>query len=211
MNKKYHIRKNDYNLYYDINKLYLKLLILFSITYFYISKSCNYYFKKYNINQNKIFRFEKQNFSRLNLNRYEKIMLLRIITNNNKMYYQGIEKCLLNDPDSQLCIYHLLVPKKVIGKERILIGGKKDGSYILLNDFKNIKIAYSFGIGNRIQFDKYLADKGIDVYMYDHTIYSLPFNNSRFHWKKIGITGINSKKNKYLKSLEELIIENKHT
>ena len=59
------------------------------------------------------------------------------------------------------------------------------------------------------QFDKNLADRGIDVYMYDHTIKSLPYNYKRFHWKKIGISGKN-KKNKLLKSLEELIIENGH-
>lgn len=136
-------------------------------------------------------------------------MLLKIITNNDKRFYRGIENCLLYDPDSQLCIYHLLVPKKVIGKERILIGGKKDGSYVILNDFKDIKIAYSFGIRIEIQFDNYLADRGIDVYMYDHTINSLPYNNTKFHWKKIGISGKN-KNNKSLKSLEELIIENGH-
>lgn len=46
--------------------------------------------------------------------------------------------------------------------------------------------------------------------MYDHTIDSLPYYNSKFHWKKIGITGRN-KTNKFLKSLEELIIENGHS
>ena len=146
----------------------------------------------------------------MNFNVSDKIMILKIISNNNRIYYQGIENCLLDDPDRQLCIYHLLVPKKVIGKERILIGGKKDGSYVLLNDINNIKIAYSFGISSKIQFDQYLADRGIDVYMYDHTIDSLPFNNIKFHWKKIGISGKN-KNNKLLKSLEELIIENGHT
>ena len=80
----------------------------------------------------------------------------------------------------------------------------------MLDDFKNIKIAYSFGIRAEIQFDKNLADRGIDIYMYDHTIDSLPYNNTKFHWKKIGITGKN-KKNKMLKSLENLIIENGHS
>ena len=61
-----------------------------------------------------------------------------------------------------------------------------------------------------IQFDKYLANRGIDVYMYDHTINSLPYNNSKFHWKKIGISG-KSQRSKLLKSLEELIIENGHS
>lgn len=55
-----------------------------------------------------------------------------------------------------------------------------------------------------------MADRGIDVYMYDHTINSLPYNNTKFHWKKIGITGKN-KNNKMLKSLENLIIENGHS
>ena len=35
------------------------------------------------------------------------------MTNNNPSEYEGPEKCLLNDPDSQLCIYHLIAPKKV--------------------------------------------------------------------------------------------------
>ena len=97
----------------------------------------------------------------------------------------------------------------MIGKKRILFGEKYDGSYVLLDDFENIKIAYSFGINKNIQFDKALANKGIDVYMYDHTINSLPYKNVKFHWKKIGICGI-GKQYPNMKNLEELIIENGH-
>ena len=140
----------------------------------------------------------------------EKINFLKLLTNNDEFEYRGMRKCLLKNPDRQFCIYHLILPKEVIGKKRILIGEKQDGCYVLLNDFKNIKIAYSFGIGEWIQFDKALADKGIDIYMYDHTINSLPFENPKFHWKKIGICGVGSK-NPDMKNLEELIIENGHT
>lgn len=188
--------------------LLFNLLIILSIIYlFFIS-----IFKKYSFNQNEILRIEKQIISKLNDNFKvsDKIMYLKIITSNNKFIYRGIENCLLNDPDKHLCIYHLIAPKEVIGKKRILIGPKRDGCYVLLNDLENIKIAYSFGIARKIQFDKYLADKGIDVYMYDHTIDSLPYNNSKFHWKKIGIAG-RKKSNKLLKSLEEIIIENGHS
>lgn len=87
---------------------------------------------------------------------------------------------------------------------------KTDGCYILLDDFENIKYAYSFGINNNIQFDKALADKGIDIYMYDHTINSLPYENPKFHWKKIGLCGMRSQ-NKNMKNLEELIAENGHS
>jgi hypothetical protein len=198
-------RRDNFN-----NNLNFKLLIIILNIFFFISKSNNLYLKKYNNTQNEILRLENQILTRLNLNYYDKLKFLKIITNNNKKYYQGVENCLLNDPDRQLCLYHLLVPKKVIGKERILIGRRMDGSYVILDDFKNVRVAYSFGIRREIQFDKNLADRGIDVYMYDHTIDSLPYENDKFHWKKIGITGKN-KSNNLLKSLEELIIENGHS
>ena len=60
-----------------------------------------------------------------------------------------------------------------------------------------------------IQFDKGLAERGIDVYMYDHTINKLPYNNPKFHWAKLGITG-KSKENAQLKTLEHLIEKNGH-
>ena len=45
--------------------------------------------------------------------------------------------------------------------------------------------------------------------MYDHTIKKLPFENKRFHWKKIGLS---SKKinNSNMKTLNELLKENGH-
>ena len=140
----------------------------------------------------------------------EKLKLLKLITNNNKYQYEGAEKCLLNDPDSQYCIYHLIAPKKVVGKKIILNGQKTDGAYVTLDDFEDIKIAYSIGIENNIIFDKSLAERGIDVYMYDHTISKIPSNNSKFHWEQIGITG-KTKTNDRLKTIEELIEKNGHT
>jgi hypothetical protein len=138
-----------------------------------------------------------------------RINLLKIITNNNPCIYKHMEDCLLNDPDKFFCFYQYINPKKVIGKNRILLGEKTDGCYVLLDDFENIKIAYSFGISYKIQFDDELAKRGIDVYMYDHTINSLPYNNYRFHWSKIGICG-NNERTQNLKTLEDLMKENGH-
>ena len=101
--------------------------------------------------------------------------LLQLLTYNNPSLYNGIERCLGNNSDEEMCFYQYICPKEVTGKKRVLIGNKKDGSYIMLDDFENRKIAYSIGIYNLIQFDKALADKGIDVYMYDHTINNLPY------------------------------------
>ena len=139
----------------------------------------------------------------------DKISVLKMIANNDEQEYKGIQECLINDPDSKYCIYHLLSPKKVVGQKRILLGKKSDGSYVLLDNFTNIKIAYSFGIQGNVIFDKALADRGIDVYMYDHTINKLPYENPKFHWKKIGICG-KSQNQTNLKDLEFLINENGH-
>ena len=103
----------------------------------------------------------------------------------------------------------MLCSNEVLGHKKIRLGRKADGGYILLDDFNNIKIAYSFGINREISFDKELADRNIDVYMYDHTIKSLPFENQRFHWKKIGLSGANIN-NTNLKTLPELLKENGH-
>ena len=63
-------------------------------------------------------------------------------------------------------------------------------------------IDYSFGISLNIQLDYELAKRGIDVYMYDHTIKSLSYNNPKYHCSKIGICGRNNKAQN-LKTLED--------
>ena len=115
----------------------------------------------------------------------------------------------LDSIKNETCIYQLLRPKGVLGKNKVRIGAKNDGGYILLNDFENIKYAYSFGISNEISFDKELADKNIDIFMYDHTIEALPFTNPKFHWKKIGITHIKGENNN-TKTFDEILEENGH-
>ena len=141
---------------------------------------------------------------------FSKIDLLKLITNNNKKLYDGAKKCLIKNSHEEFCLYQFLCPKEVKGKTRILIGEKKDGCYVMLDDFENIKIAYSIGISYKIHFDKTLADKGIDIYMYDHTIDKLPYENIRFHWKKIGLGGKSSILNN-IQTLHDMIKENGHT
>ncbi len=91
----------------------------------------------------------------------------------------------------------------------VRVGKKNDGGYLMLDDFAKGRIAYSFGICNDVSWDKDMADRGYQIYMYDHTIDGLPEQNERFHWSK---TGVASEKNcpSELKSLEELIRENGH-
>ena len=203
-------KNNNYKILFPIILfLLLSISISFNIVYLINNSNNKKIIKKLRYN---LFNYHKNVEIAIpsNSTNISKIQLLKIITNNNEYDYKGAQSCLINGSDTQLCIYHLLAPKKVVGKNRALYGRKADGAYVLLDDLENVKIAYSFGIERNVIFDEQLALNGIDVYMYDHTIYSLPKENQKFHWKKIGLCGTKSN-NKNLKTLEELIIENNHT
>ena len=73
-------------------------------------------------------------------------------------------------------------------------------------------------IKNRINLLKTITNNNPYIYkhiedcllnMHDHTINSLPHNNPKFHWSKIGICG-NNERTENLKPLENLIKENGH-
>ena len=132
---------------------------------------------------------------------------------NKDRRYDGARNCLVANEYNSTCIYNFLFPKKVLGKKRKLFGGRKSTGYVLLDELTGIKIAYSFGIGDQdwyISFDKELADNNIDVFMYDHTINKLPYENPKFHFQKIGLSGNNNNKDSMLKSLYQILKENNH-
>ena len=132
-----------------------------------------------------------------------------IIKEKSYKKYNLMKKVNLKISKKEYNFNKLLCPKEVIGRKKILAGDYGDGAYVILDDLKNIKIAYSFGISNLISFDKFLADRGVDIYMYDHTINKLVFENPKFHWKKIGLT-TETQKNKTMRTLKDLLIENDH-
>ena len=107
-------------------------------------------------------------------------------------------------------IWKLLHISKAEDYELIRLGRNNDGGYIMLDDFADDdKIAYSFGISGDVSWDKAMASRGYDVFMYDHTIDSLPEENSRFHWFKLGISDSSMNADR-LKTLEYFIEQNHH-
>ena len=106
-------------------------------------------------------------------------------------------------------IEKLLGIKKVFGTEVKRIGRIGDGGYIMLEDFLDGNIAYSFGISNEISWDEDIASHGYEVFMYDHTISNLPRESEKLHWFPIGIIGKN-KDNTNLMSLDEILKKNGH-
>lgn len=94
--------------------------------------------------------------------------------------------------------------------ELVRIGGIYDGGYVMLDDFKGRgSIAYSFGIGDNIVWDKDMADRGAKVYCYDPTILELPEEYEGLEFYRIGIAGDDDAKNRML-SMETILKNNGH-
>ena len=175
-----------------------------------------------NDNENNIRTIEKENYFLKKLfKKSMKTKNLSLLNNyfeldklfDNDRRYDGARNCLVDYENNSSCIYKFFFPRKVIGRTRKLIGGRRSTSYVLLDELSGIKIAYSFGIGTEnwhISFDKELADKNIDIFMYDHTINKLPYENPKFHFHKIGLSGISNKNNPSLKTLYQILEENNH-
>jgi hypothetical protein len=94
---------------------------------------------------------------------------------------------------------------------RVRVGSDYDGGYVLLEDFQQIKAAYSFGIGNNVSWDKAIAGLGggIHVFQYDHTIEELPEKNPKFSFFRIGIADRDDIESRVM-SLESILNQNGH-
>lgn len=90
------------------------------------------------------------------------------------------------------------------------IGKHNDGGYVLADYFVKDKIAYSFGISNDVSWDRDMAERNFEVFMYDHTINGLPESNARFHFFKLGITGEEEYNKTMYSTLKELMTKNNH-
>ena len=89
----------------------------------------------------------------------------------------------------------------------IRTGRDYDGGYVMADCFSDCTVAYSLGICDDVSWDKDMAERNIDVYMYDHTIDGLPEQDTRFHFFKTGLAGEDSGN---LKTLGTIIRENDH-
>lgn len=99
----------------------------------------------------------------------------------------------------------LLKVKGVKNKDYIRVGGNGDGGYVMLDSFDRINCVYSIGVGAEIRFDEFFANRGLDVYMFDHTIDSIPSNDIHLHWNRVGICGSGTQKFDDLITLDDMV------
>jgi hypothetical protein len=76
-----------------------------------------------------------------------------------------------------------------IDKAKIRVGPPGDGGYILVDDLSADQIVLSFGIGAEYRFDIDLAERGHQVFMFDHTIARIEPPHPKMHYIREGIAG----------------------
>ncbi|WP_417708326.1 FkbM family methyltransferase [Roseibium aggregatum] len=103
----------------------------------------------------------------------------------------------------------LMAPKDPVGMEFERVGRSYDGGYVMVKHDAKDRIAYSLGINRDVSWDLDIANRGYDIFQYDHTIDKLPQDHIGFHWKKLGITAANQR-TKELSSLDEQMRQNGH-
>lgn len=70
---------------------------------------------------------------------------------------------------------------------KVRTGGPNDGGYVMANDFEGSTVCYSIGVGPQVIWDCEMADRGMEIFQYDHTVDATPATNSNFRFQKIGI------------------------
>lgn len=103
-----------------------------------------------------------------------------------------------------------LAPMDCAGVAFTRVGRSRDGGYVMLDELTppRVTTAYSFGIADDVSWELDIAERGVEVYMFDHTIAKLPLDHRRFHYARLGITG--HRQGPLLHTLPDLLERNGH-
>lgn len=78
-----------------------------------------------------------------------------------------------------LLVGSFISPVAAVGINKVRIGRKADGGYVMLNDFSGVDGAISLGINDEDSWDVDIMNRGIAVHQYDNTIERPPTSDSR--------------------------------
>ena len=81
-------------------------------------------------------------------------------------------------------VMKLLKPMRIKNFRKNRFGSANDGGYICVEDFDDVDIALSFGVENNAEWDVAIAQRGVLVYQFDHTINAPPVKDHRLIWEK---------------------------
>jgi len=95
-----------------------------------------------------------------------------------------------NDLDLQrhiLGVMRLMRPHRVRGYGMRRFGSPNDGGYVHIDDFQGIDTAFSFGIFDNVSWDLEVADRGLTVHQFDHTVDAPVDNDPRLIFNRTRI------------------------
>lgn len=78
-------------------------------------------------------------------------------------------------------------PARAVGYAKRRLGAETDGGYVMIDDIADQSMALSLGVGNETSWDLQMAELGVTIHQYDHTV-SQPYGqptNIVFHPKQI--------------------------
>lgn len=82
----------------------------------------------------------------------------------------------------------LLTPNEMKTLKRVRIGNPEgDGGYVLANRFRPGQKVYSYGVFDEVSFDLDLAKRGLEIFLYDHTIERLVADHPNFTFVREGV------------------------
>jgi hypothetical protein len=82
-------------------------------------------------------------------------------------------------------LLNLMRPHQAVGQKKIRLGAPGDGGYVLLDDFAGIVRGVGCGVGWDVSFERDLAERGIEIDLFDHTVAGPPTQHARFHFHRI--------------------------
>jgi hypothetical protein len=103
----------------------------------------------------------------------------------------------------------MLAPNRAEGVAKVRVGGRHDGGYVMLDDFRGVTGAYSLGIGPDVAWDLAIAGRGIPVWQYDPTVYGPPVSHPLFTFEPWRIEARDDA-SRQIVSLGSLIEQNGH-
>jgi hypothetical protein len=117
--------------------------------------------------------------------------------------------CLAVNAERAALLLSLVTPEDAHNASYVRVGNEHDGGYVMVAEMLKGGVAYSCGILDDVSWDRAMADRGYEVFQYDHTISALPEQHRQFRFFKTGICGL-GKDDHVFRSLDTLVRQNGH-
>jgi hypothetical protein len=86
--------------------------------------------------------------------------------------------------DELRAVLRLLEPQKAIGVSKKRVGSPGDGGYVQLDDLEGVTHAFSFGVCDDDAWDLEMAQAGVPVEQFDHSVESAPSTHPLLHFHR---------------------------